>query len=561
MIKLITDINEISSLLNINVMKMFTSVSVSFDSYKVAAPKIIKFNNKKYLFACHLEKGNLDAQKEILNSFPPDIEIIYYSPYFTFEIPSEHIYPDFISAFKKIFKTSEQILVQKNIPVSIYKLLLNEYIVKFDDEEKYNPIYNMYVISKNEIIDKMNIDRDKANKIAIELVNKSPLKSYLEELIFKRTESRFDSLDEQMEKNKIDAVLCTSPLGLQEITGYGLKKYQENYQLSALYKKGENNVYLFSKQPLEEFGKGKEVNIFVEILKKMSNCSFLGIEEDHISTSFFKELEIHIDKVQGCISCIRKSRQNRGWEDLSYYIIASRATVYAIEEALEWAKNKINKQEQISELDIEKYYELKLQEFKNNHNIPFYIEPMLTICSSGSRTVIPSLPTEYYLDKNTKSLKLDAGVSIFDHQGIHHAASDITRTLILEKKMMQAYKKLEEYMIKEVIPNIKSGMQGKEIYQLAVSKIENDKNFFKNIGLLSSNVEIFADIYERNVGHLMGLQEPVTLFFLKYAEEKVSSGMVAAIEYQWHTKIFGIGIEDNFIITKNRGLNFSRDKF
>lgn len=560
MVELITDIEDISSLLNVNVRKMFTMVSVGYDAYKVMAPKIVKVKNKTFLLACHLEKGNIMAQKEITKSLPSELEIIYYSPFFNFEGTDINVYPDFIDAFKKITEGEKEVIIQQNTPVSIYKLLMKNYNVKFKKEQINNSKYIMYVLSKDEVIKKFNFKRDKADKIAIKLIGKSPLKSCLEKLIFNRIDSRFETLDKLMQKDKMDAVFCTSPLGVQEITGYGLKKYQED-QLAALYNKGENNIYLFSKQPLgKEFENGKKVDIFSEISRKLTNGNVLGIEEEHFPASLLKDLEIFTGNIKNSMTLIRKSRQNRGWEDLSYYIIASRATVYAIDGALKWAGDKIMNEERISELDVENKYRVLLQNFTEKYNIPFSIVPMLTICYAGNRSIIPSLPTEYFLNSNNKSLKIDAGVSITDDYGIHHAASDITRTLILEKEIQQAYKKLENFMVKEVIPNIKPGMEGKDIYQLAVSKIEDDKDYFKNIGLLSLKVNKFDEIFNRNVGHLMGLQEPVTLFFVKNATEKVNTGMIAAIEYQWHTKNYGIGIEDNFVIGSVGGLNYSRDK-
>jgi len=560
-VKLITNIEEISSMINVDVKKNFTSVLVGFDSYKALAPKIIEYDNKKYLLACHLEKGNIIAQKKISKTFPDDIEIIYYSPFFSFETSKEYIYPDLMSAFKKIVKQEKLVVVQNNIPVSIYRLLLDEYNIKFDKEEKISVIYNMYILSKNDVLKQFNSNRDEAAIIASELIKKSPIKSYLKKMISKRSDTRFENLDKLMQKNKVNAVMCTSPLGIQEITGYGLKKFRENQQISALYKKGEDKIYVFSKLPIDrELGNSKKVDIFSELSDKLSINDVLGIEEDHLPANFLANLEISIGKTKNCMNLIRKSRQNRGWEDLSFHIIVTRATVYAIEKTLQWTKNRIKNKERISELDVENNYKNRLNEFKNKYNLPFNIVPMLTICCSGNRTVIPSLPTEYYLDSYTKSLKIDACVSIIDDQGIHHAASDIARTLVLEKEIKTVYEKLDDLMVRSVIPNIKPGMKGKDIYNLAVSKIDDNIDCFKNTGLLPLKVKKFDEIFNRNVGHIMGLQEPVTLFFLKDASEKVELGMIATIEYQWHTKDYGIGIEDDFIIGTDMGLNFSRDQ-
>ncbi len=558
MIELITNLNKISSLLNLNAKKKFTLASVGYDSYNIDGPKIAKLGNKKYLFACHLEKGNIMAQKDIEKTMPQDIEAVYYNPFFTFDKENTTVYTDFVTALKKTIPGNIDIALDPTVPVSIYKSLSNVFNVFFQEKETDEPYYYQYLLSKKEVMEKFDFWRSQADATAMKLIEHSNKKCELEKFIRDRKDSRFEVLDLFMRDKKIDAVFCTSPLSVQEITGYGLQNYQEN-QFASLYT-GEESVVLFSRQPIEKFfGKWEKVNIFSAISQKIGSNAVLGIEECHCPMSLYKKLEGITQNIKDCMFDLRKSREIRGWEDLSYYIIASRSTAYAIEGALEWTKNKICDGESITELDVEKKYYTLLQLFKEKNCIPFDINAMLTICSAGNRGSIPSLPTKHSIDTNINSLKLDAGVSVLDSLGIHHAASDITRTLVLQNKTEKAYKKLEKFMIENVIPNVKPNMKGKDIYRLAVSKIEDNKDVFKEADLLSYEIQNFEDIFNRNVGHLMGLQEPVTLFFLKNSQGEIKSGMIAAIEYQWHSNGFGIGIEDNFIVGNSGGLNYSRD--
>lgn len=557
MIEVITNLDELSLLLKVDAKKKFTAVSVGYDSYKTMGPKLVKHGNKTYLFACHLEKGNIRAQKEIEKTFPSDIKIIYYEPFFTFENDNTFVYPDFMNAFGEIAKEETDVILGQDIPVALYESFDKNFNVFFQNKDANDSEYYQYVLSKKEVLDKFNFQRDQANSIAIRLIGDSARKNELERFIYDRKDTRFEVLDLFMKKEKLDAVFCTSPISIQETTGHGLQNYREK-QFASLYIGGDS-VFLFSKQPLEKgFGKGEKVNIFSVISQNVGRNDVLGIEKNHCPTSLFKGLENITENIQDSMTILRKNREIRGWEDLSYYIIASRATVYAIEGALEWAQKKIGNGEKITELNVENEYNVLLQRFREKYHIPFNIIALLTICCAGNRDTIPSLPTNFPLTPGIKSLKLDAGVSVCDSMGIHHAASDITRTLLFQKEIEQAYRKLEEFMFKKVIPNIKPQMKGKDIYHLAVSQIENSKNFFKQVGLLSPEVLNFEDIFNRNVGHLMGLQEPVTLFFLKNATDEIETGMIGAIEYQWHTRSFGIGIEDNFIVGPTGGLNFSR---
>jgi len=558
MIELITNLDEISLLLNVDAKKKFTTVSVGFDSYKTMGPKVVVRGNNKYLLACHLEKGNITAQREIEKTLPSDVEVIFYEPYFTFDGEDLFVFPDFISAFGEIAKGESDIVLEPDIPVSMYKYFTKNFHVLFKNQKTDDLIFYQYTLSKKTVMNRMNFQRDQADTVAIDLIHNSSQKNELEKLIYDRKDTRFEVMDHLMQQEKLNAVFCTSPLSIQEITGYGLQNYCEN-QFASLYT-GSEKVFLFSRKPLEKyFGEGEKVNLLSAISENISENDVLGIEENHCPSFLFKELEKITKNIKDCMTPLRKNREIRGVEDLSYYIIASRATVYAIEGALEWAKNKICNKENVTETNVEKQYHYLLEKFKEKYNIPFNIVTMLTICCAGNRGPIPSLPTKYFLNPKINSLKLDAGVSVSDSLGIHHAASDITRTLLFHEKIEHGYRKLEEFMSKKVIPNVKPEMKGRDIYHLAVSPIEDRKDFFKELGMLSFEVKNFEDIFNRNVGHLMGLQEPVTLFFLKNSSEKVKKGMIAAIEYQWHTKNFGIGIEDNFVVGTTEGLNISRD--
>ncbi len=557
MVELITNLDVVSKELGVDVKKRYLSVALNYDGYKAVAPKVVKRGNEKILIARHIEMANVEAQREIEKTLPKDIKVVYYNPYFTFEIPKEPAYSDFIDAFISINRTGETIAVHDDLPLQIYQWLEKNYELKFMSNTDEKVEFYMYEIAKEEVLSKFELGRKDADKTALSLIEKSPIRAELNEYIEKRKDTRFEVLDELMDEAGLKAVLCTSPLGVQEITGYGMVHHQED-GIAALYVKGENKVYIFAKKPLSYYSGDKKIKDIAKEVYSLTGDDVIGIEEQHFSLGWFNSLGFKNLNLKNAMNVIKISREKRAWEDLSYYIIAARASVYATEGALEWTKAEISKGNRITECDVENKYIALLEEFRKKNNISLSIRTFWTNCHAGARSIFPSLATDYVLTKDFNTLKIDAGVSLVDENGIHRAASDIARTATFKDNCEKAYKKFDEYMVKTVIPNVKPGMNGNDIYKLAVSEVQKELQLFKDLSLMP-DVRHLSPIFNRDVGHLMALQEPVTLFFKKDAFQVVEEGMVGAIEYQWPIDGNSIGAEDIFLIGPNGGLNFTRD--
>jgi Xaa-Pro aminopeptidase len=557
MTELITNLEAVSKEIGVNVKERYLSVVLNYDGYKSVAPKIVKKGNKQIVITRHIEKANVEAQSNIEGTFPKDAEVVYYNPYFTFNVPDTHAYPQFVEAFASVVDAGEKVVVYEDLPLEMYQWLQDKYVLELKGGDSAALNFYMYELSKKEVLDRFNLKRNVIDAAALAMIEKSPLKGKLEEYIDKRTDSRFETLEGLMDAEGLDAVLCTSPLGVQEITGHGIKHHLED-GIAALFVKGKSKVYLFATEPLIGYENGKEIGSFMQAVSELAGSGVIGVEEQHFPVGWYKNLGFEKLNLKNAMNTIKLSRENRAWEDLSYYIIAARASVYATDGALDWAKKAIKDGKRITELDVEDKYIALLEDFRRDNNLPLTIDTFWTNCHAGSRSLFPGLATNYPLDESAETLKIDAGVSIIGETGIHHSASDIARTLIFDEKAEKAYRKLEEYMLKAVIPGVKPGMSGDDIYRLAASTVQNEFEYFKGLGV-APDVDELAPVFNRDVGHLMGLQEPVTLFFKKGATQTVADGMVGAIEYQWSIKGFSIGIEDVFLVGPNGGLNFSRD--
>ncbi|HYE81414.1 MAG TPA: M24 family metallopeptidase [Clostridia bacterium] len=557
MIEFITDLQETSRLLNTAVKNKFLSVALNYDGYRSVAPVIAKKDGRNILITRHIERGNVEALQKIDKAIPPDYQVVYYNPYFTFEPSEIAVYEDFISAVDGIAGQEGVASVHQDMPLSMYQSLAKKYDCVLAEKTVADPRFYLYTVSQAAVLEKFNQKRDQADQAALKLIENSPVKKELTAYIKNRVDTRFVLLDKLLQTNGLEAVLCTSPLGVQEITGYGITRHQED-RVAALYIKGSANVYLFSVLPLEDYGPGQQVDSFAAMVKNLVSDGPLGLEEQHFPIGWLTGLGFAELNWKNAMNMVRQLRELRAAEDLSYCIIAARISVFATDESLEWGKKEILAGRKISELDIYNKYQFLLQVFKERHNLPLKINTFWTNCHAAGRSVIPSLPFDYPLDQSCKAVKIDAGVSLIGDTGIHHAASDIARTIIFDGDVQKAYDRFESYMVKDVIPNVKAGMCGKDIYELAVSRVEKERPYFLSLGMIPD--ADLARVFNRDVGHNMGLQEPVTIFFKKDTAAAVTEGMVGALEYQWSMKNFGIGVEDLFLIGPDGGLNFSRDQ-
>jgi Xaa-Pro aminopeptidase len=66
------------------------------------------------------------------------------------------------------------------------------------------------------------------------------------------------------------------------------------------------------------------------------------------------------------------------------------------------------------------------------------------------------------------------------------------------------------------------------------------------------------DVYKREIGHLLGGEEPTSLSFNEKQERALEEGMVGAVEFPWLFDEFALGYEDMFFITSKGGVDISK---
>jgi len=282
----------------------------------------------------------------------------------------------------------------------------------------------------------------------------------------------------------------------------------------------------------------------------------LGAEDKNLEIG--RVFEIGLDKVKYATDLFRTWRENNALIDLPYYVIAGQATRYALDNAITFTGGAITAKRKITEKDVEaKFLEL-FDEFRLKYNCTFLeFKRYFVVLHAGTRTPYASLSSDFPLNAEINSLKIDGGILVF-HGGILRACSDMARSLVLTEGGKKVYDLTVKLMVESAIPAAKQGNTGSDVYWAGVNPLVEMEQTIKEWGMLPPGASI-KDSYNRDIGHIMAKQEPVTLGLVKAETKlKLQSGMIGAVEYQWPYKKHALGIEDHYLVTDKKGVNISR---
>ncbi|MCL6448156.1 MAG: hypothetical protein K6U04_08405 [Armatimonadetes bacterium] len=185
---------------------------------------------------------------------------------------------------------------------------------------------------------------------------------------------------------------------------------------------------------------------------------------------------------------MRKWREDRAGEELPFYLIVAQVTRFGIEAALAGARASLERGESIYETDIENHLYAAYQDFKLFHQLSTAIRPYFTVLHTGERTRRPNLPQFAKANRNTKSLKIDAGVLVIDRRGLIRAVSDLCRTLPLDSAAQEIYEELDRVMVDVAIPSALPGCLGEQVYLEGVRDLIGREEQFMKLGVLPQDI-------------------------------------------------------------------------
>jgi Xaa-Pro aminopeptidase len=241
---------------------------------------------------------------------------------------------------------------------------------------------------------------------------------------------------------------------------------------------------------------------------------------------------------------------------LPYYLIGAQATREAVDGALEFAEEKLRRREGLSEIEIFDRYLLKIEKFPSKIGLPIHLERYFANLHATSRTIYPSVPSDFEVHPRTHCIRFDTGILVYDEKEFLRAATDIGRGMVLEEKGRKLYEILENAICKSAIPAIKPGVKGKEIYHRLIDAVAQSEMTLKQMQLMHEHTSV-REVYKRNVGHLMGRQEPTALGISETQNQEFMEGTVGAVEFPWLFGEYAVGHEDMFFVDKHGAINIS----
>lgn len=553
MAHLISNLEKVNKEIGGNVFNKFLAPNLFLDSPIMVIPYILQIRDKKYLLYREQELGNVGSI---------DISNLIEMPFKSYFLISKE---KGLMA-KNVYEKIEEILINKeiedelqidnNLPYHFYnELCLQLNKINILKEKGNYPKKNtvIYSISTEKVMERFMSHRQKAQPYAQALILSSADRPVLEEGISNTRDSRFILLSSIMKENNFSSVLMSSELNIQELTSLPVKN--KSSKICAVYRLEDDKVFIISKCEIDDPRLNK-LDIFPDYFQALetivSKNSTLGFEDYLVSASEYDRFsERGFLLVKGTLA-FRKWREYRAGEDLSFYIIAGKASNYAMENTLKEASSLISQSEYKSEkLLFQKYLDY-FKEFKIIRKLPYHFSEYFTNFYASDRTLYPSIPSNFMVNKDTEEIKIDAGILLLDSQGLILGTTDIARTLPLSSQSNKIYELIKNTVKKDIIPNIKNVDTFEEIYYQGIKSFsKNCEDIIKEYNLCPSSFFIIRD-YNRDIGHLMGKQESFDEKIFKGYKNKLRNNFIGCVEVQWQYKKHALAYEDMWYIGEQK---------
>ncbi len=376
----------------------------------------------------------------------------------------------------------------------------------------------------------------------------SHLEGLDQELDATGADTRFAALKDITDRHGLAALFIASPPNFSELTGI-----EASPEATALWVDEGSSVYLFlpaqSPAPAAGVDAGSFESVGHAVGELIGAGHNIGVEEEFIGTALALSLAGGDAELVPVQMELGNWRDIRDREDLPFQVIAARASVYAIEDALEWANSRLDRGESFKELDIYDRYLDALEEF--TRDIPFSVEPYFTNLHSSNRMLFPGPPVDFPIDAETRCIQLDAGVSV-KIDGVVVATSDMARSLPRTDASKEAYEFFFEVVRSGIIGQLRPGVVCSDVHEGTLDYLAPHLDRMIEIGMLGADTDFNAIYRRRNVGHLMGKQESFANELRPGYTHVLQEGSFGAAEIPWRFNGVAIGTEDLWYIGRDK---------
>ncbi|PIT88848.1 MAG: Xaa-Pro dipeptidase [Candidatus Levybacteria bacterium CG10_big_fil_rev_8_21_14_0_10_36_7] len=343
-------------------------------------------------------------------------------------------------------------------------------------------------------------------------------------------DNRISKLQALLDDKKCSAILISSPINIEHLTGFSnFSKYEREAYLfitklnallftdaryiEAVEKIIPKEIKASTKDPVEEIGK----------IIKRQQIQKIGFEKN-LTFAEYKEFKSEIEANFTLLdNVIEDLRSIKTLEEIEKIKKAARLTDKTFSYIIK--KIKLGVSEKEIAWEIEKFIK------ENGGTLAFD-----TIAAFGANSSIP-----HHLTSNKKLTNSDQFILLDFGAKVHGYCSDMTRTILTKN----------------------AGIKAKKMYQTvfqaqenaAKSIISGKKNNAANAAKTANNTLIKAgfEIIPHGLGHGIGLEVHETPHLHPKSEDILTSGDYFSIEPGIYIPKFGgVRIEDDYLITKNK---------
>lgn len=542
MLHITADSSQVEQLYGLNARKSLLFSAIRLDSYPLVTPLIATGDNEQYLLIRQQEQGNA------LSAGVPKDKIKFYAPWVTIDPRPVADTPvaDTLTGLVAELADGGQVKLAKDVVYSHYRALSTRLEVTAEDQSP-TPIH-AYELQPHEVLARFAGWRELGVRTAARLIRDVPHLVGLEDELSHDKDRRYSALHELTAECSLDALLIAATPNFTEVTGM-----RQSEGAAALWLPGSERLLLLVPEKDSSIGEipvGRFASVG-EAVRELSDGPRVGVEEEWISVGLARELEHHKAELIGVSTRLAHWRDVRDNEDLGFQVVAARASVYAIEEALSWAEKELDSGRTFTELDIYAQYIDRLTEFGDKNDIPFGIEPYFTNLHSSNRMLFPGPPVDFPIDDDTNCIQLDAGVRIAI-DGVTLATSDMARSLPRTPAAKEAYAFFFDVVREGIIGQLKPGVICEEVHEGALRFLAPHLDRMIQIGMLGTEVDFNGEYRKRNVGHLMGKQESFANELRPGYKHALDVGSYGAAEIPWRYGNVAIGTEDLWYIGRDR---------
>ena len=474
----------------------------------------------------------------------------YYQQYLTFDPARETLKSNWLDLLQENMDGKE-LEVDACIYYAAFKTLAERFAVRVAPSPSWHKVYLHEVNSAD-------VSRQREESYEQCRADVGRVAPKLADCVEDFKDERFRMLDEMLGELKLDALLVSSPLNQQEISGPPLDLFASFETVTFYYKK---RVYVLASQPIfhpltQLTGVFADLKSAVNSLADTGTLS-IGIEENHLPYGLLRESGLQEKRIRPVSVELRKWREDSAGEELPYYIIAAQASRHSIDSTLKHVDEVLKKSGSLLETDVEKQLYVAYQEFVKKWDLSVKVRPYQTVLHTGERSRKPSPPKLSQVNSSTITLKIDAGLVVIDKNGLVRGVSDVGRTLVRDENGLEMYNFMEEQMLDVAIPAVKAGRTGEDVYMIGTKELLARQKRWVELKLLPAEIDLPTS-YNRDIGHVMGKQEPVNLTFRQGNKGVLKIGMVGCVEYHWPYYPYGIAIEDMFALTPQGVVNITR---